>query len=406
MTGFLERRYGHGAARLLIPAEPSPTHVSLGRARDVQDLLISLAIGALLMLGISNALRRADDDLETRIVLLEPTPPEAAPPPEPEPEPVVEVARVPEPPPPPPPTAPPPPKVPAIPKPPPPVVRPPPPPPEITRPAPPQPKRPAPPPPLQRTPQRIEVAALAQPEPAGEPPPPPSRNAPDLPRPRLSTPAPRPIAVAALEAPAPAAPERAFEESRRALPRPSAPRTQSTRPSPVVAALPSPAPTLSSESSRVSSARVTRAPAPTPADTRAARAASPGVAMPSFSTRQSAAAAPARNARAAAPAPAPSAPATQRSAAPEIRGVPLGSLAACRSDRDEETLKRRVLAAVTKPGECTSAAGRYRLVETKNLNAFLMWIERAPHRPEADRCAELAFALECLERSSRRGSSR
>jgi hypothetical protein len=65
-----------------------------------------------------------------------------------------------------------------------------------------------------------------------------------------------------------------------------------------------------------------------------------------------------------------------------------------------------VLATVTKPGECTSAAGRYRLVETKNLNAFLMWIERAPHRPEADRCTELRLALECLSRSARAGSSR
>jgi hypothetical protein len=96
----------------------------------------------------------------------------------------------------------------------------------------------------------------------------------------------------------------------------------------------------------------------------------------------------------------------ERAPAPGIRGVPLGSLAACRSDREEDALKRRVLAAVTKPVECTSAAGRYRLVETKNLNAFLLWIERAPTRPEADRCTELAFALECLERRSARGSSR
>jgi hypothetical protein len=86
--------------------------------------------------------------------------------------------------------------------------------------------------------------------------------------------------------------------------------------------------------------------------------------------------------------------------------VPLGSLAACRSDREEDALKQRVLAAAKKPGECASAAGRYRLVETKNLNAFLMWIERAPNRPEADRCTELAFALECLERSPLRGNSR
>jgi hypothetical protein len=37
-------------------------------------------------------------------------------------------------------------------------------------------------------------------------------------------------------------------------------------------------------------------------------------------------------------------------------------------------------------------------VETKNLNAFLMTIERAPDRPVADRCAELTHALECATR--------
>jgi hypothetical protein len=35
-------------------------------------------------------------------------------------------------------------------------------------------------------------------------------------------------------------------------------------------------------------------------------------------------------------------------------------------------------------------------VETKNLNAFLMWIERNPSRRAADRCVELRLALECL----------
>jgi hypothetical protein len=37
-------------------------------------------------------------------------------------------------------------------------------------------------------------------------------------------------------------------------------------------------------------------------------------------------------------------------------------------------------------------------VETKNLNAFLMTIARAPGRPVADRCAELTYALECAAR--------
>jgi hypothetical protein len=35
-------------------------------------------------------------------------------------------------------------------------------------------------------------------------------------------------------------------------------------------------------------------------------------------------------------------------------------------------------------------------VETKNLNAFLMWIERAGNLPPGDRCEELGRALECL----------
>ena len=46
--------------------------------------------------------------------------------------------------------------------------------------------------------------------------------------------------------------------------------------------------------------------------------------------------------------------------------------------------------------QCASAAGRYRFVETKNLNAFLMRIERAPTRRATDRCIELRLALECL----------
>ena len=66
-----------------------------------------------------------------------------------------------------------------------------------------------------------------------------------------------------------------------------------------------------------------------------------------------------------------------------------------------------MLAAAPSGSECQSEAGRYRFVETKNLNAFLLSIERAASRPEADRCVELRLALECLagrkERRSRRG---
>ena len=90
--------------------------------------------------------------------------------------------------------------------------------------------------------------------------------------------------------------------------------------------------------------------------------------------------------------------ATSGSAEPEakLRGVPLSTLAACRSDRREDSLKLAVLGAVGDRRECASAAGTYRFVETKNLNAFLMWIERAPGRAAVDRCAELTHALSCL----------
>jgi hypothetical protein len=80
----------------------------------------------------------------------------------------------------------------------------------------------------------------------------------------------------------------------------------------------------------------------------------------------------------------------------KLGGVPLGSLASCVSDREEDGLKRELIAAVTTQKECISRAGTYRFVETKNLNAFLIWIDRAPSRAEADRCVELRLALECV----------
>jgi hypothetical protein len=79
-----------------------------------------------------------------------------------------------------------------------------------------------------------------------------------------------------------------------------------------------------------------------------------------------------------------------------LAAIPLGSLSACASDREEDERKMAVLAALRGRAECTSSAGRYRFVETRNLNAFLMWIERAPNRPAVDRCVELRLALECL----------
>jgi hypothetical protein len=79
-----------------------------------------------------------------------------------------------------------------------------------------------------------------------------------------------------------------------------------------------------------------------------------------------------------------------------LAAVPLGSLAACATDREEDERKMALLSVLSGRTECSSAAGRYRFVETKNLNAFLMWIERAPGRPAVDRCVELRLALECL----------
>jgi hypothetical protein len=69
-----------------------------------------------------------------------------------------------------------------------------------------------------------------------------------------------------------------------------------------------------------------------------------------------------------------------RSNEPRLSGVPLGSLASCVSDRDEDALKQQLVAIVWKPSECVSEAGRYRFVETRNLNSFLLWVERAPSR--------------------------
>ena len=85
-----------------------------------------------------------------------------------------------------------------------------------------------------------------------------------------------------------------------------------------------------------------------------------------------------------------------------MAGVPLGDLAACLSDREEDRLKQAVVAAVTTQEECISSKGTYRFIETKNLNAFLMWIDRAPARSVSDRCVELGYALECLQKSTGR----
>lgn len=89
-----------------------------------------------------------------------------------------------------------------------------------------------------------------------------------------------------------------------------------------------------------------------------------------------------------------------------LKGVPLGSLATCISDRREDQLKQRVIAAVTAREECVSGAGRYRFLETRNLNAFLMYVERSGTRQVGDRCAELQLALDCLRGQGAKETSR
>jgi hypothetical protein len=89
--------------------------------------------------------------------------------------------------------------------------------------------------------------------------------------------------------------------------------------------------------------------------------------------------------------------------------VPLGALAACDSDRREDTLKQRLIAAVmtvTTQRDCTSEAGVYRFLETRNLNAFLMTVERGASRGAADRCTELSHAIECVTSAARREARR
>ena len=69
-------------------------------------------------------------------------------------------------------------------------------------------------------------------------------------------------------------------------------------------------------------------------------------------------------------------------------------------------MKLRVLGAVKKRTECVSAAGRYVFVETRNLNAFLMYVQRSSDRAQVDRCSELSLALDCLTQQGGNQSGR
>jgi hypothetical protein len=207
------------------------------------------------------------------------------------------------------------------------------------------------------------------------------------------------VAAPGVEDPAPAAPVRV---ERRVAAAASAP----ARPAFAIDAVPAnqafePAPREASPAAPLSSRRS----APRPASASRSAAAPPRVAFEAPAPAPREVAEPPRTAARVAFA----APATQASSRPApaqtLDGVPLSSLAACLSDAEEDALKLDVMAARGERRECASAAGRYRFVETKNLNAFLLWVERAPSRREADRCVELRLALECL-RAGRQGRTR
>jgi hypothetical protein len=176
------------------------------------------------------------------------------------------------------------------------------------------------------------------------------------------------------------------------------------RPPPNIAIPAAAAPALVADADSPGARPSAKAPVPSSAPPKARPMPKGGVAMPGISdshARDFSGADPGAGERAGRSRPGASAPASQTYSRSEpnakLRGVPLGALPACRTDKLEDDLKQKVIAAVRSPRECTSSAGRYSFVETKNLNAFLMMVERSANRAEVDRCAELAYALSCLK---------
>lgn len=386
MNGDWRTRYGFGAARLPLPAEalcPEPPCSLREAAPDPREsaqwIAGSLAVLSALALLVVVSHRDAPP---LEVVLFDPTGPVMVPA---EPEPVVQE--------------------------PPPVVE--------------------PEPVAKEAPRVVEPAPAAQRVVRPEPVPAPAPKAEPTPRPQAPRPAPaprrvappRPVALAAAPTPEPPAPTRRAPRARPAPPRPvaapvpalAAPttpqpfevassrptRTARSRPAPprppagvTAPALAAPAPPARDDTAAVARAtRATPQPAPrarTRPNVRALPAAVPAAPEP----------APVARPRAARPA-APTPPQRQRGSSPDqpkLRGVALGSLASCVSDRDEDQLKQRVIARVSKPGQCASRQGTWGFVETKNLNAFLMWVDRGPNRRAGDRCTELSLALDCVSR--------
>jgi len=434
-TSAIRRRYGHGAARRCRVARQVRWEVSPSLLPNATSGAATVLIGGLTVFALLRAIQPPEEPpSEIQIVELRDVPPPEPPPPAPEPEQVLQP--LPEPPPPEP-----------EPKPEPVVVAkaepPPKPPPVVHKAEPPKHREPPPkpkpviPPPVAPEPVPMWKQAPIAPPPRTEAPPvqppPPARRPPpvqiDAPKPApvvaeasqpdtrtqwkpvalAEKPAARPSApkvsidaVTAPSAPAPAAPP-----ARVASLPPGVPGPKQAAPVPIVrpvlAAPAAPAP--DNVADVAPSSTLARSSVPSPSAPVVARRPPPtkGLAMPGISADRA-------NSPAAASAtdtrdysrPGVTAPPTQAARAEpnqKLRGVPLGSLAACRTDRLEDDLKQQVLGAVGNREECASSAGHYFFVETKNLNAFLMWIERAPGRAEGDRCAELSFALSCLRRS-------
>jgi hypothetical protein len=291
----------------------------------------------------------------------------------------------------------------------------------------------------------VEAAPVLAPEPVAARPPPPSARPAPIARPAperapIAKPAPTPARVARPALPPPPAtiapPRIAAAPSRPPAPRPSFPKSvvsidavpaptsaratssepprRALRPATAPASKPRPAPSFDLGAPAAPGLLPEAAPpANDPRRAVAAPSARAGsgarsVARPALGLALPALAAggPVRDpgseptpARTAARVAAPAGGASQaRSNEPRLSGVPLGSLASCVSDRDEDALKQQLVAIVGKPSECVSEAGRYRFVETRNLNSFLLWVERAPSRREADRCVELGHALECIRK--------
>jgi len=376
-TSAIRRRYGHGAARLCIDARQVRWEVSPSLLPNATSGAATVLIGGLTVFALLRAIQPPEEPpSEIQIVELRDVPPPEPPPPAPEPEQVLQ---------------------------------------PLPEPPPPEPEP------------KPEPVVVAKAEPPPKPPPvvhkaepPKHREPPPKPKPVIPPPvAPEPVpmwkpaarpsapkvsidAVTAPSAPAPAAPP-----ARVASLPPGVPGPKQAAPVPIVrpvlAAPAAPAP--DNVADVAPSSTLARSSVPSPSAPVVARRPPPtkGLAMPGISADRA-------NSPAAASAtdtrdysrPGVTAPPTQAARAEpnqKLRGVPLGSLAACRTDRLEDDLKQQVLGAVGNREECASSAGHYFFVETKNLNAFLMWIERAPGRAEGDRCAELSFALSCLRRS-------